>query len=65
MVSQALVEENQSRNQMKLWNNIGTLYASLEQDWLRRPAVSMFGLDPRDEEHTAMRFPFLALKSTV
>jgi hypothetical protein len=36
---------------MKLWNGIGTLVASLEEDWKRQPALSMFGLDPRDEDH--------------
>jgi hypothetical protein len=53
-VSQALIEEAQSRTQMGLWNNIGTLIASLEQDWRRRPSVSMFGLDPRDDEHKSI-----------
>ena len=48
-VSQALVEENQSRAQLGLWNNIGTLIADLEKDWRRKPMLSMFGLSPTSE----------------
>ena len=49
-VSQDLVEEDQSRSQLGLWNNVGTLLADLDEDWRRNPGFSMFGLDPRRRE---------------
>jgi hypothetical protein len=46
---------------MKLWNGLGTLVASLEEDWQRRPALSMFGLDPQDEQHKAIHVHIMAV----
>ena len=63
-VAQALVEEEQSREQMKLWNGLATLYASLEQDWLRGPSVSMFGLDPLVPQHQELHVHIMGVLQT-
>ena len=63
-VAQALVEEEQSREQMKLWNGLATLYASLEQDWLRGPSVPMFGLDPLVPQHQELHVHIMGVLQT-
>jgi len=49
-MSQDLVEEDQSRSQLGLWNHVGTLLADLDEDWKRAPTLSMFGLDSHCRE---------------